>query len=411
MTASTTPKKRKRQLMNTPRNQKNTAPRGSRWSRRDFLIRSSLAGAGMLSLPALLAACGDDDGGTSSDTTGGGGGGGNSLVFDNWTAYIDEETVANFIAATGIDMKYLETYNDNNEYFAKVQPVLSKGDKIKADILAPTYWMAARYVSLGWAQKLPVASIANKANLRSDLVGPNWDPNGEYSLPWQAGTAGIAYNISATGREVGSVADLFAPEFAGRVGMLTEMRDTIGLILMGEGIDPSKLTSFDDAAAAFEKLEQANSDGQIRQFTGNDYMDDLDSGNFAVCVAWSGDVIQLAKDNPDVRFVIPEEGGTSWYDSMIWVTGSENSDAVAKWMDFVYDPENAAKITLGSGYMSPVEGVREVLEAMGGDEAEMANDPLLFPDADTLSRLRVFASLSEEEEAKFDEEFSRITGA
>lgn len=365
----------------------------------------------MLSLPALLAACGDDDGGTSSDTTGGGGGGGNSLVFDNWTAYIDEETVANFIAATGIDMKYLETYNDNNEYFAKVQPVLSKGDKIKADILAPTYWMAARYVSLGWAQKLPVASIANKANLRSDLVGPNWDPNGEYSLPWQAGTAGIAYNISATGREVGSVADLFAPEFAGRVGMLTEMRDTIGLILMGEGIDPSKLTSFDDAAAAFEKLEQANSDGQIRQFTGNDYMDDLDSGNFAVCVAWSGDVIQLAKDNPDVRFVIPEEGGTSWYDSMIWVTGSENSDAVAKWMDFVYDPENAAKITLGSGYMSPVEGVREVLEAMGGDEAEMANDPLLFPDADTLSRLRVFASLSEEEEAKFDEEFSRITGA
>jgi|694.fasta_scaffold32169_6 spermidine/putrescine transport system substrate-binding protein len=400
--------------MNTPRQQGNITPRGSRWSRRDFLIRSTLAGAGALSLPALLAACGDDDGGSSSDTTsggGGGGGGGNSLVFDNWPAYIDEETVANFIAATGIDMKYLETYNDNNEYFAKVQPVLSKGDKIDADILAPTYWMAARYVSLGWAQKLPVSAIPNKANLRSDLVGPNWDPNGEYSLPWQTGTAGIAYNISATGREVRSVADLFAPEFKGRVGMLTEMRDTIGLILMGEGIDPSTLTSFEDAAPAFEKLAKANADGQIRQFTGNDYMDDLDAGNFAVCVGWSGDIIQLAKDNPDVRFVIPEEGGTSWYDSMIWVTGSENSDSVAKWMDFVYDPENAAKIAVGSGYMTPVVGVREVLEAMGGEEAEMANNPLLFPDDATLSRLRVFASLSEEEEAKYDEEFSKITGA
>jgi spermidine/putrescine transport system substrate-binding protein len=395
--------------MNNYRQSSSSTPRASRWSRRDFLIRSSLAGAGMLSLPALLAACGDDDGGSSSDTSGGGGG--SSLVFDNWPAYIDEETVANFIAATGIDLKYLETYNDNNEYFAKVQPSLSKGNKIDADILAPTYWMAARYVSLGWAQKLPIASIPNKANLRSDLVGPNWDPNGEYSLPWQTGTAGIAYNISATGREVKSVADLFAPEFKGRVGMLTEMRDTIGLILMGEGIDPSKLSSFDDAAPAFEKLAKANADGQIRQFTGNDYMDDLDSGNFAVCVGWSGDVLQLAKDNPDVRFVIPEEGGTSWYDSMIWVTGSENSDAVAQWMNYVYDPENAAKIALGSGYMTPVTGVREVLEAMGGEEAEMANNQLLFPDDETLSRLRVFASLSEEEEAKFDEEFSKITGA
>lgn len=396
--------------MNThPQSGKNT-PRSPRWSRRDFLIRSSLAGAGMLSLPALLAACGDDNGGSSSDGTGGGGGG-NSLVFDNWTAYIDDETVANFIAATGIDMEYLETYNDNNEYFAKVQPVLSKGNKIDADILAPTSWMAARYVSLGWAQKLPLSSIPNKANLRSDLVGPNWDPNGEYSLPWQTGTAGIAYNISATGREVRSVADLFAPEFKGRVGMLSEMRDTIGLILMGEGIDPSTLTSYDDAAPAFEKLAKANADGQIRQFTGNDYMDDLDRGDFAVCVAWSGDVIQLAKDNPDVRFVIPEEGGTSWYDSMIWVTGSENSDAVAQWMNYVYDPENAAKIALGSGYMTPVVGVREVLEAMGGEEAEMANDPLLFPDDATLARLRVFASLGEEEEAKFDEEFSKISGA
>lgn len=397
--------------MNTRPQSGNNSPHSSRWSRRDFLIRSSLVGAGMLSLPALLAACGDDDSGSSSDTTGGGGGGGGRLVFDNWPAYIDTETVANFIAATGIEMEYLETYNDNNEYFAKVQPALSKGDKIDADILAPTYWMAARYVSLGWAQKLPVASIPNKANLRSDLVGPNWDPNGEYSLPWQTGTAGIAYNISATGREVRSVADLFDPEFKGRVGMLTEMRDTLGLILMGEGIDPSQLKSFDDAAPAFEKLAQAKADGQIRQFTGNDYMDDLDSGNFAVCVAWSGDVIQLAKDNPDVRFVIPEEGGTSWYDSMIWVSGSENGDAVAKWMDYVYDPENAAKIALGSGYMTPVVGVREVLEAMGGDEAEMANNPLLFPDDATLSRLRVFASLSEEEEAKFDEEFSKITGA
>jgi spermidine/putrescine transport system substrate-binding protein len=384
----------------------NGAPHSSRWSRRDFLIRSALAGAGALSLPAFLAACGDDDGGSSN-----GGSGSTSLVFDNWPAYIDDETVSEFRAATGIDLRYLESYNDNNEYFAKVQPILSQGNKIDADILAPTYWMASRYVQLGWAQKLPLDLIPNKANLRDDLVGPQWDPNGEYSLPWQTGTAGIAYNISATGREIRNVSDLFNADFKGRVGMLTEMRDTIGLILMGEGIDPSTISTFDDAAPAFDKLAKAKADGQIRQFTGNDYMDDLSSGNFAVCVGWSGDIIQLAKDNPDVRFVIPEEGGTSWYDSMIWVTGSDKRDAVAQWMNYVYDPENAAKIAVGTGYMTPVEGVREVLAGMGGEEAEMAEDSLLFPDDETLSRLRVFASLSEEEEAKFDEEFSKITGA
>jgi spermidine/putrescine transport system substrate-binding protein len=375
-------------------------------NRRQFLIRSGMAGAGALSLPALLAACGGDDGGS-----GGSGGGGNSLFFENWPLYIDEETVKLFQEASGVSLKYTEAYNDNNEYFAKVQPSLSKGDKIEPDIIAPTFWMAARYVQLGWAQKLPVDKIPNMANLRDDLKGQPWDKDQEYNLPWQTGVAGIAYNMKTTGRELKSVEDLFAPEFKGKIGMLTEMRDTMGLVLMGLGKKISEIATFDEAAEAFDKVEKAKNDGQIRAFTGNDYVDDLSAGNFAACVAWSGDVLQLTKDNPDVKFIVPEEGATSWFDTMIWVKGSENADAVAKWMDYCYDPVNAATITAYVQYMSPVKGVRDELVKMGGDAAALAEDPLLFPDEATVARLQSWGALAEEEEAKFDEAFAAITGA
>ena len=385
-------------------------PQRHNYSRRDFLIRGGLMGAGALSLPALIAACG---GSSKSDSNNNGskGAGAKTLFFENWPAYIDEETVADFEKATGIKMTYSEAYNDNNEYFAKVQTPLANGKTIDADLLAPTFWMASRYINLGWAQKLDKSQIPNAVNLRSDLRGPSFDPNNDYSMPWQTGTAGVAYNIDATGRELKSVADLFDPAFKGKIGMLTEMRDTIGLTLLSEGIDPSKISTFDEAAPAFEKIAKAKADGQIRQFTGNDYMDDLSSGNFAACVAWSGDVVQLSRDNPSVRYIIPEEGATSWFDTMLWIKGSEQRDSVAKWINYVYDPANAAKIAAYVGYMSPVDGVQDELVKLGGDAAAMAESPILFPSDAEKARLRTFASLSEEEEAKFDEEFAKLVGA
>jgi spermidine/putrescine transport system substrate-binding protein len=221
---------------------------------------------------------------------------------------------------------------------------------------------------------------------------------------------GIAYNIAETGRELGSMADLFDPEFKGRVGMLTEMRDTVGLMMLLEGLDPSEAT-FEEAQPALDRIEAARDDGTIRQFTGNDYMDDLASGNFVACIGWSGDISQLALDNPDLRFVIPDEGGMQWADTMLVPSAVENLDAVATWMNYVYDPENAARISTFVGYNSPVEGVREILEA--GDEFQqgLAQSPLLFPDDATLERLHFFKELDEEEETAFDERFAEIIGA
>ncbi|MHB1128940.1 MAG: ABC transporter substrate-binding protein [Ilumatobacteraceae bacterium] len=372
-------------------------------SRRQFLAGTGALGALGLSLPALLAACG-----------GGDDGGAQSLFFENWPLYIDPTedgaigTVDRFIEATGVKMTYSEAYNDNNEYFAKIQPLLGAGKNIEPDIIAPTFWLAGRLLALGWLQKLPLDKIPNAVNLVPGMQNPTWDPTGEYSLPWQAGMTGIAYNIDVTGRELKSTEDLFDPAFKGKIGMLTEMRDTMGLIMMSLGKDPSTVTSFDDAADAFDKLQKAKADGQIRAFTGNDYTDDLVSGNFAACVGWSGDVLQLQKDSPQVRFVIPEEGGTRWADVMVIPKGAKNTDAAAKWMDFVYDPTQAAQLSAYVQYLSPVSGVQEELAKI---DPELAGNPLMFPDEATDARLRSWATLTEEVEAKFDAAFSSITGA
>jgi spermidine/putrescine transport system substrate-binding protein len=391
-------------------------------SRRQFLLRSGAVGAAGLTLPQLLAACGGDDDSATTEPSSAepvteptdGGGGGETLFFENWPAYVDPTedgltgTVDRFVEATGIDMTYTEAYNDNTEYFAKIQPLLGRGDPIDPDIIAPTSWLVGRLINLGWLDKLPLDQIPNAVNLRDDLVKPSWDPTGEYALPWQTGFAGIAYNLDVTGRELTSVDDLFDPAFAGKIGALTEMRDTIGVILLSMGVDISTLTSFDEAAPAFDKLEKAKSDGQIRRFHGNDYFDDLSNGNFAATIGWSGDVAQIQLDNPAVRFLFPPTGATSWADAMVMPKGAANRDSAAKWMDFVYDPVQAAQLTAWVQYVSPVKGVREEIEKIDPD---LANNTLIFPDDETLGLARSFANLSEDVEAEYDAAFSKIVGA
>lgn len=386
-------------------------------TRRQLLQRAGLVGAAGLAAPGLLA-------GSASAAKHGAvrplprrrptSGEGGELFFENWPEYIDLTegdsvgTVDRFVEATGIDMTYTDAYNDNVEYFAKIQPQLGRGETIDPDIIAPTGWLAGRLINLGWVDELPIDEVPNVANLRDDLVNPPWDPDGTFSLPWQTGIAGIAYNLEVTGRELTSTNDLFDPEFAGRIGMLTEMRDTLGLIMLSLGVDITSIDSFDQAAEAFEQLEQAKNDGQIRAFTGNDYLSDLESGNFAACVGWSGDVAQLSVENPNIRFVIPEEGGTSWADTMVMPKGAAHRAEAAQWMDFVYDPVQAALITASVQYISPVKGVRDEVAKL---DPELADNPLVFPDDETLANIFPFANLDEETEAEFDAAFSAITGA
>jgi spermidine/putrescine transport system substrate-binding protein len=371
-------------------------------SRRQFIGRGGAA-VGGLALGATLLGSGAD---AFASRFGDGVGGKVSVL--NWPLYIDKKSPKDFEAQTGIDLKYSETLNDNNEFFAKYQRQLSQGQYPGFDIAVPTSWMAKRLIDLGYVQKLPLKDIPNAANLSAGFQNPGWDPTGEYTLPWQTGMTGIAYNIKVTGRELTSFNDLYDKKFKNKIGMLTEMRDTVGLACLGEGIDPATV-SFKQAKPVFARMQKEVDAGQIRRFTGNDYQDDLVNGNFAACVGWSGDVAQLTLDNEDLRFVIPDEGGMRFADTMVWIKSAKREPQVAAWMDYFYGIDNAARVAASVQYISPVDGIQSALTAI---DPALGASPLIFPPEDVQARLKVFnPNLSPKEEEKFDAAFADVTGS
>lgn len=380
------------------------SPRTLPLGRRTVLRHLALGAAASALGPALLQACGNGPGGAGGD---------GDLVISSFPLYIDADapgapgTVSRFRQATGIRLRYIEDVNDVRQFFARIQPQLAAGRSLAQDLVVVTSWMAERLIGLGWVEPLPLEQVPNRRNLSPSLRNPSWDPQGRFSFPWQSGIAGIAYNIKATGRDLHSVDDLFDPAFRGRVSALLEMRDTMGLLLLADGQDVTRPT-WAAAQASFNRLEQARRDGQIRRFTGNDYQTDLLAGNLAACISWSGDVAQLALEQPDLRFVVPKSGGMVWADVMVMPRGASHRGAVARWLDWVYDPREAARIAAAVQYISPVEGVKGILAA-DPSTARLAASPLMFPDAAERQRLHVFGPLSEAEETRWEERFARIT--
>lgn len=378
-------------------------------SRRQFMTRASMLVGGIAVAPSLLAACGgDDDNGGSGGGGGGGGGGEGSVRISNWTSYMDTDLLDEARSALDLDISYEEDINDNNEYFAKIRPSLSRNQSIDTDGFVLTDWMANRLINqVKWVQPLVVAEFPNKANLRPALAHPSFDPDRTYSAPWASGATGIAYNIDETGREVRTIDDFLAAP--GTKTALSEMRDTVGLFMLDTGADTDKPT-YAAAEPAFDKLQKAANDGVISQFTGNEYVNDLSNGDISAAIAWSGDVAQITRDNPAVRFVIPESGGMLWSDNFMIPKTSEKADLATQFINFFYDPGNAAELMAFIQFISPVNDVAAQLEALGGEAAELVNNPLVVPSEEFLAQLHIFGPLSETEEEEFDNRFAEITG-
>jgi spermidine/putrescine transport system substrate-binding protein len=392
-----------------------TEPRLDPITRRQ-LLRRAAAGGMVLSVPSILAACGG--GGGIAAQTGSGGGAStevkqqlaDTLVFANWPLYIDQKgkkrpSLDEFTADTGVSVRYIEEVNDNEEWFGKYQAQLAQGQDIGRDLTVLTDWMAARMVRLGYVQKKDKSAIPNEANLVATLQHPTWDPNREYSLPWQSGMTGIAFNKKETG-PVTSIEQLLTdPKLKGKVTCLTEMPDCMGLVMQSNGDDPTKVdpAAFDKAIST---LQDAVDSGQIRRFTGNDYGDDLSSGNVAAAMAWSGDVVQLQLDNPDLEFVLPDAGGMIWTDNMLIPTGGDVFTA-STYMNFVYDPKVAAEIEDWVNYICPVEGAKDELLKI---DPGVAKNPLIFPTEDMLANVKSFDPEAADN-PDYKEKFQAVTGA
>lgn len=391
-------------------------------SRRSFMRGASIS-ALALGSPTLLSACGTEGAQQSAEkcTSKDLSAEQKTLNFSNWPEYIDvankkvngqKQTVIPTLQAfekqSGIKVTYNTDVNDNAEFFAKVRNQLGDCQPTGRDIFVLTDWMAARMVGLGWIQELDHANMPNvKANMLANLQSPAWDPERKHSVPWQSGFTGLAYNSKFTG-EVGSFEELLTrSDLKGKVSLLSEMGDTMGFILRIVGADPADFTD-DEFGQALDKLQEYVSNGQIRRFTGNDYIRDLNAGNIVAAEAWSGDVMVMQDENPDIRWIAPEEGLSLWSDNMLVPNKADHKANAEKLMDHYYDPAVAAELAAWVWYVSPVEGAREAMEKI---DPSLVDQPLIFPTDEFLADTWEFKQLDDKTRTQYEQDFAQVIGA
>jgi spermidine/putrescine transport system substrate-binding protein len=382
--------------------------------------RSVLGGVGALGVGAALAAC-STGGGTSSsasdkpvaakDTSKTD----KTVNWANWPLYLDFDdkkkiypTLEKFQKLDGIKATYDEAILDNDSYFGKIQGQLKNGQDIGKDIVVFTDYMAARMIRLGYTQKLDKAVIPNAKNLLPNLQNPDFDPGRNYSLTWQSGYAGLAWNKEKLPKGLKNVSDLWDPALKGRVEVLSEFRDTLGLIMMEQGVDIAKVFTDDQFSKSVEVLEKQLNSGQIRQVKGNDYSEDLKSGDALAVIAWSGDITSLNAENGDKwAFAIPEAGGTLWSDNLMVPISSPHKENAEILMNYYFDPAVAAEVAAYVNYICPVEGAQAAMEKIDPDLAE---NSFIFPTADDLAKVKKFTSLPPAKETQYTSQFQAVLG-
>jgi spermidine/putrescine transport system substrate-binding protein len=387
-----------------------------RLSRRRFLGRAGSAGLAISGLSTLIAACGGVEGSQEKakeqtekkaesvnhpKTEIG------DWTFSNWPLYMDKKLLKAFDKQYGGKVRYLEDINDNYEFFGKVRQQLENGQPIGRDIVVLTDYMAARWIRNGYTEPIDKKNVPNAKNIVDNLATINYDPDRKFTLPYQSGASGAGYNIKKTGREIKSVKDLFDPKFKGRVTLFSEPYDSASTVLLGDGVDCSKAT-LDQMLGAIEKIDKANKDGQFRRFTGNDYTTDLAKGNISIALAYSGDLVQLQSDNPDLRFSYFEEGNVAFNDNLMMPANVEHAYAAETMMNYLYDPEVAAKLAAYVNYISPVKGAKEILEK---SDPDIANNELIFPPPEIQAKIHAYPNLSPADEREMQEAMAKVTGA
>jgi spermidine/putrescine transport system substrate-binding protein len=342
------------------------------------------------------------------------------LNFANWPLYIDQDTsnppksptLEGFTAKYGTKVNYKEAVNDNEQFFGVIQPYLKAGTDTGWDLIVMTDWMAAKIITLGWTETIDTTNAPNfVANENDNYKGLAWDPDNNKRAPWQSGMTGVGFDEKVTGNVTATAAVWQAdPRWKGRVWMLTEMRDTVGLTMLKLGSDPAKAARADCDAAVAE-IKKATDAGIVRSFLGNEYKQKLISGDLVLGFAWSGDIIQAQLEKATLKFNIPDEGGMLWTDNMMIPKGAQHKYTAELMINWVYDPKIAAQIAAYVQYVSPVKGCSDEL-AKSSDKAtaDLAKNPLMFPDAATLAKTHIFVALSEADATYFNDAFQAVSG-
>lgn len=382
----------------------------TRTNRRRFIGGGAAAAAAAILGPSFLAACGSDSSSSGegsessgSDTTGTSS---NMLRISNWPLYMADGFVAGFQTSSNLTVDYKEDFNDNEQWFAKVKEPLSRKQDIGADLAVPTTFMATRLHTLGWLNDISDAGVPNKQNIRPDLLEAGVDPGRKFSAPYMSGLVGLAYNRAATGRDIRTIDDLWDPAFKGRVSLFSDAQDGLGMIMQSQGGSVTDPTT-ENITKAVDLVREQKDKGQIRRFTGNDYADDLAAGNIAIAQAYSGDVVQLQADNPDLQFIVPESGGTTFVDTMVIPYTTQNQKGAETWINYVYDRANYAKLVAFVQYVPVLSDMTDELNKI---DPAIANNPLINPPKDILDKVQGWAALTDEQTQEYNTLYAAVTG-
>jgi spermidine/putrescine transport system substrate-binding protein len=379
-------------------------------SRRRFLLGGAAAAAALAVGPTLLTACGSGGGpGAASSTTAADDGAAatGSLRVSNWPLYIADGFVAEFQKATGLTVDYKEDYNDDEEWFAKNKEPLSRKQDIGCDLVIPSETIAARLIRLGWLSEIQESRWPNKKNLQPALLNSTIDPGRKFTAPYMSGLVGLAYNRAVTGRDINKIDDLWDPAYKGKVSMLSDTQDGLGMVMLSQGSSPQE-PSTESVQKAVDLVREQKDKGQIRKFTGNDYTNDLAAGNIAVAQAYSGDIVQLQADNPDLKFVIPESGGTMTLQSMVMPYTTQNQKAAEAWIDYVYEPANYVKLVAYTQYIPVLKDITDELKKV---DPAAASNPLINPPQSVLDKVKQWPPLTDEQVKQFTDAYTAVTGS
>jgi spermidine/putrescine transport system substrate-binding protein len=379
----------------------------NRTSRRRFIGGGAAAAAALAMGGSFLAACSSDNkSATGSSTSTQEGPATGTVRISNWPLYMADGFVAAFQKASGLTVDYKEDFNDNEQWFAKVKEPLSRKQDIGADLVVPTQFMAARIHRLGWLNEISDAGVPNRKNLRKDLLDSKVDPGRKFTAPYMTGMVGLAYNKAATKRDIKTIDDLWDPAFKGRVSLLSDTQDGLGMIMQSQGSSIEQPTS-EGVQKAVDLVKEQKEKGQIRRFTGNDYADDLASGNIAVAQAYSGDVVQLQADNPDLQFIIPESGGDWFIDTQVIPYTTQNQKGAEAWINYVYDRANYAKLVAFTQYVPVLSDMTDELNKI---DPKLGANPLINPPQASIDKLKSWADLTDEQTQEFNTMYAAVTG-
>jgi len=339
-----------------------------------------------------------------------------SITWANWTLYLDYNrktrsfpTLVDFQQETGYSVEYREDIDDNVTFNGKVGPLLARGMDTGYDLVTPSDSLVAPWIQKGWAAPLDKANIPNAANLLPELENVPFDPGRVYSLTYQSGFGGLAWNKQRVPQGLRTVEDLWAPELKGKVVVLSEVQDTVGLVMLAQGVAVDQPFSADQFLTALEVIDEQVASGQIKQIKGNSYKEDLINEQAWAAIGWSGDIFQLnAEEGDRWEFALPETGGTLWSDNFLIPATATNKAGAEALIDFYYRPDVAARVAAWVNYACPVVGAQEELAKI---DPELADSQWIFPTPEVLASAQVFRDFTPEEQVEFNDAVGRVIQA